>query len=74
MSDWYGVAYDSSSKFRQIVKNLEQIDIYAKEGIWFVDIKFFMEHKIKVFYGVQHSGDIALVGAGCLHWYENHSF
>ena len=44
------------------------MDIYKKEGVWFPDIKYFMEKKIKVLYMVQQPDDIVLVGAGCLHW------
>ena len=67
-SDWYGVGHENSQIFREIVKENENIDIYTKEGVWFPDIKYFMEKKIKVFFTVQEPGDIVLVGAGCLHW------
>ena len=67
-SDWYGVRMKDSLIFREIVMKQYNMDIYRKEGIWFPDLEWFMTNKIKVFYGVQESADIAMVGVGCLHW------
>ena len=65
---WFGIGYSDAEKFRKLIKNHHNVEIYSKDSNWYFDIDFFMKNKINVFYGKQIKGDIILVSQGCLNW------
>ena len=67
---WYGVNSNDAPKFRKIVKNQHNLDIFSKEIDWFSEIEFFCKNRINLFYGKTQKGDIILIGLGCLYWYK----
>jgi hypothetical protein len=68
VSEWYGVGAEGAEKFHQHISNNEKIDIYQREGLWYVNYEYFLKNKIKVIYGIQQPSDIMIVGPGCIHW------
>ena len=65
---WYGIPHADCKKFYDTVLDNFKFNVYSSEGIWFAPIEFFIKKKINCYYSYQKSGDIILVGPGCLHW------
>jgi hypothetical protein len=74
-SEWYGVSLEDNPTFQQhVYKNEKNINIYTKEGLWYVNYEYFLKHKLKCIYGIQQPGDIMVVGPGCIHWVRSRGF
>lgn len=50
-SEWYAVEKEHSGKLRQIVLDNHQVDIFGKEGSWFLSPQFLIKHKIPFLHG-----------------------
>lgn len=56
------------ARFRNLVKDIFQIDIYEDEGLWFSDVDFCLQNGIPIKKFTQKPGDIVYLNSGTLHW------
>jgi hypothetical protein len=73
-SEWYGVGFKDNPRFQKFVKTHDNINIYTKEGLWYVNYEYFLKHNLPCIYGIQQPGDIMVVGPGCIHWVRSRGF
>ena len=67
-SEWNWVGSAHWSKLREEVKDVYEIDIYKKEGLWFADVDFWLGKQIPIICFNQREGDLVILGPGLEHW------
>ena len=51
-SEWFAVERQHAEKLRQVVLQYHRVDIFGKEGSWFLSPEFLVKHQIPFLHGM----------------------
>ena len=51
-SEWFAVESQHAEKLRQVVLQYHRVDIFGKEGSWFLSPEFLVKHQIPFLHGM----------------------